>query len=532
MSFQNATLFDLGLKATMILAAAFLAAFALRRAPASTRRFVWVIAALCLLMLPVLSIALPPLRIAPATVAARKPLFAAAPSESVIVTASRELTRRAPSQTIPWLLLLWAAGALAVLGHLGAGVLRIGGLTRKASRIGIPDGASQLAATVGAGPVEFLESPRVAMPMTWGILRPRVLLPSVHVEWPAERRRLVLAHELIHVEQRDCLIQLLMQFACALYWFHPLVWLGAAQFRKERERACDDGVIRLGVNGPDYAGHLLELARSLKPGAGSVLAVAMAHQSNLESRLLALLDAKVSRRKLGLRTAIATSLAALTLLVPLASMRAQAQSGMAAVIGTVYDASGAVIPNVTVLLTNTDSHSKETAIANPAGAFQLRSIPAGQYAVEVGVPGFRMYRRNVVLKANENQRLDITMEIGNISEQVQVTAPRPAAQAVAPAKPQRIRVGGNVIAAKLISKVSPVYPEIARQKGIEGTVLLQAVISNSGSVLSLKVLNSADPDLAREATNAVGQWHYEPTLLNGQPVEVVTTITVDFHFQP
>jgi periplasmic protein TonB len=63
-------------------------------------------------------------------------------------------------------------------------------------------------------------------------------------------------------------------------------------------------------------------------------------------------------------------------------------------------------------------------------------------------------------------------------------------------------------------------------------VLLEAVISTEGNILSLKVVNSADPDLARAATTAVQQWHYQPTTLNGQPLEVVTTITVDFRLTP
>jgi protein TonB len=89
-----------------------------------------------------------------------------------------------------------------------------------------------------------------------------------------------------------------------------------------------------------------------------------------------------------------------------------------------------------------------------------------------------------------------------------------------------------VVAAQLVSKVAPIYPQYAQEKGIEGPVLLEAVISTDGSVLSLKVVNTADADLARAATAAVQQWHYQPTLLNGQPVEVVTAITVDFRLTP
>ena len=98
-----------------------------------------------------------------------------------------------------------------------------------------------------------------------------------------------------------------------------------------------------------------------------------------------------------------------------------------------------------------------------------------------------------------------------------------------PPKPtaQRIRQGGSVQAALLVNKVQPVYPPLARQTRIAGTVRLHAIISKSGSVESLEVI-SGHPLLVRAAMDAVQQWKYKPTLLNGEPVEVDTTIDVIF----
>ena len=93
--------------------------------------------------------------------------------------------------------------------------------------------------------------------------------------------------------------------------------------------------------------------------------------------------------------------------------------------------------------------------------------------------------------------------------------------------PKRIRVGGNVQTAKLINKVSPSYPPLAKQARIQGTVRLQAVIAKDGSVVELQIL-SGHPLLIAAAQDAVRQWRYQPTLLNGEPVEVVTTIDVIF----
>jgi protein TonB len=95
------------------------------------------------------------------------------------------------------------------------------------------------------------------------------------------------------------------------------------------------------------------------------------------------------------------------------------------------------------------------------------------------------------------------------------------------APPQRVRVGGNVQQAKLINMVRPVYPPLAKQARIQGTVRLQAIIDRQGNVVQLEVL-SGHPLLVNAALDAVRQWRYQPTLLNGEPVEVVTTVDVVF----
>jgi protein TonB len=94
-------------------------------------------------------------------------------------------------------------------------------------------------------------------------------------------------------------------------------------------------------------------------------------------------------------------------------------------------------------------------------------------------------------------------------------------------KLQRIRVGGNVQSAMLLRQTKPVYPPLARQARIQGTVKLQAIISRDGTIQQLQV-QSGHPLLVPNALEAVKQWVYKPTLLNGEPVEVVTVIDVNF----
>ena len=116
-------------------------------------------------------------------------------------------------------------------------------------------------------------------------------------------------------------------------------------------------------------------------------------------------------------------------------------------------------------------------------------------------------------------------------EQVDVVAkgaakPMPAEGA---GQPARIRLGGDIQAPKLLNKVQPLYPTAAKTAGIQGTVILHAIIGMEGNPLSLRVMNGQiDPELTRAAVEAVSKWRYRPTLLDGAPIEVDTTIMVNF----
>jgi hypothetical protein len=170
--------------------------------------------------------------------------------------------------------------------------------------------------------------------MAFGILNPTVLLPADASHWPFERRRDVLLHELAHVGRRDCLTQLISQAACALYWFDPLVWVAARALRGERERACDDAVVRAGARPSEYATHLLQVARDLRvPRAASLATVCMARRSQLSDRLLAILDERRSRRSVSRRFAVPAWLVATLVVIPASAfVPAGRQLGVAPII--------------------------------------------------------------------------------------------------------------------------------------------------------------------------------------------------------
>ena len=117
--------------------------------------------------------------------------------------------------------------------------------------------------------------------------------------------------------------------------------------------------------------------------------------------------------------------------------------------------------------------------------------------------------------------------IGGIIGSVPSAAPPPPPPVKEVKQVQRIRVGGNVQAANLIRKITPQYPPLAKQARVQGTVRFQAIIGKDGTIQNLQLI-SGHPLLVPAATDAVKQWLYKPTLLNGEPVEVVTQIDVNF----
>jgi TonB family protein len=164
------------------------------------------------------------------------------------------------------------------------------------------------------------------MPMTFGVLRPTVLLPEEARSWSGERRRVVLLHELAHVLRGDAATHLLARTALALHWWNPLAWTMWREFLKERERATDDLVLGAGAKASEYAGHLLEIARTMQERPASAAGVAMARRSQLEGRLLAILDGRTARRQQGRAATVAAVVVAIAVMAPVASVRAQSQA--------------------------------------------------------------------------------------------------------------------------------------------------------------------------------------------------------------
>ncbi len=224
-----------------------------------------------------------------------------------------------------WVLWGWFAGLVAGLVRTAVGLLLARRYIARAQPIRKGPWLAMLQQLRGtlriARPVQLREGLPQSSPITWGWLRPVIVVPAGSGAWPADRKRVVLLHELGHIRRCDWLAQLVGHLACRVWWFHPLVWLAAARGRRESDQAADDLVLSSGVRATSYAEQLLQIAANLSGVAllGHPLA-AIAHRSELEGRVIAILDRKRSRGVLN-RTALwALLLSSAGLIVPLATL--------------------------------------------------------------------------------------------------------------------------------------------------------------------------------------------------------------------
>jgi len=260
-------------KIALLVLGALLAAAALRRTPAHARHDLWLLVVTGTVVLGLAGLLLPA-------------VYFTVPASWAPLA---EPTRRG-AELIG---LVWAGGALVAALRFAAGLLALRRIGVHASALGGPDAPDALAAASRlaglARPVTLLVSADVQVPVTWGVRRPVVALPAAAAQWSAERLRLVLLHELLHVRRRDVLVEFFLEAVTIAFWFHPAVWLAARQLRLERERACDEAVLETGARASEYCTHLVEIMGAAARGPGLVVGAGMAAPSTLEYRVRALL---------------------------------------------------------------------------------------------------------------------------------------------------------------------------------------------------------------------------------------------------
>jgi beta-lactamase regulating signal transducer with metallopeptidase domain len=326
------------LKTAAIVCCACLVTLAMRRASASARHAIWALALGAVLAVPLISALLPDLELpvsqgGQAETAAAPVLARGEVSKSTVATegapvpvspqANRDETAVAarPWGWRIWLWSAWGLGALVVTLRWVAAWWELRNLKRRSAAL--LDGAwpqvlsglkRELKITAH---VEVRIGSDSVGPMTWGIFHRVVLLPASAADWTLDRQRAVLAHALAHVKRRDGLVRMLAQTARIAYWFNPLVWYAAYRLELERERACDDCVLRLGTDAADYADHLVAIERGLN-SAQAPASASMCNAAQLKSRLPAILEPRTRRRELSFAAFVTLSYVAAIVTVPLA----------------------------------------------------------------------------------------------------------------------------------------------------------------------------------------------------------------------
>jgi beta-lactamase regulating signal transducer with metallopeptidase domain len=336
-------------KVTLVFALGGIAALALRRSAASYRHTVWALTIAAAIALPLGMAIGPAWRVGVASITAGNThtgdtrIGASITAREAEALRSVTEVRSSPTGAEPinalaaraanagldlaeWIPVVWLLGALVILIRMVLGRLWLGRVAKQGVPLDDSDWNSLLdrerRAAAFTGNVRLLASSNVSTPLAAGLINPMILLPMNASDWSAEHRQVVLRHELAHIASGDAIVSVVAGVACAIYWFHPLAWLAVRRLRAEQEHACDDRVLALGTPAPEYAAHLLDVARSARAlGMQSFVSVAMARPSQLEGRLLAVLNDSRNRAPVTARSRVLSGAIALVLIGAISSFR-------------------------------------------------------------------------------------------------------------------------------------------------------------------------------------------------------------------
>ncbi len=299
---------------TILLGAALLFSQILRQSSAASRFRIYSLAVFGSLFFPIVLISFPrsadvPIRKEGGRLARQIPLDLP-PVTNFEATLPTVVMNDSPETVTPTVLpeIVWLVGFVLVGFHFARSIWGSRRLVRRSVVTEI-DGIREIATQFGLRrKIRVAVHPTISVPMVVGLLRPRILLPEHWSKWTEPQRRSVFVHEMAHIARADLFWHFLTKAACAVYWFHPLVWRVNRNMRIERELACDDAVLYYGVKGSDYAETLVLVANSLS-GHTAALGIAMSQTHKIESRIDAILDPTVQRKPLKKRNTMLLFLA-------------------------------------------------------------------------------------------------------------------------------------------------------------------------------------------------------------------------------
>jgi len=506
------------------------------------------------------------------------------PSSSVSVGAQ---TAPVPAGVTDWVALLgWVivAGVVLRLFWVGLGLWRLRRLSRAgiiAAPCFIHEEAQDLVRA--RAEIRYVSS---GQPVTFGFRRPVVLLPEMLRAQPAQIQQLVLCHELFHVRRRDWIWVVAEEIVKAALWFHPAVLWLIARVRLAREEVVDELTVLATAQRRAYIEALLVFADT----PSQAPAPAFARRRHLFRRMVLISKETVmSSRRILVSVATMTAVIAagawsavsvfpLTDIViaqgragapspPLPSVAGLSQVGAierqakpitpenpiprrtfsVAPQNPAVDASGVVVVSVRVVIDRqgrvAEARSAGVGARGGRGATPEPVAPPSEAFVKAAIDAVKQWQYDP--PADGPIAFDVAFAFMPGAEPRMVTHGVPAvfgapASSIPPAPPpppqpgwppNAVRVGGNMKVPMKTKHVAPVYPPIAQSANVQGVVILEALLGPDGKVQDARILRSI-PLLDQAALDAVKQWEFTPTLLNGSPVPVIMTATMQFTLQP
>ncbi len=495
----------------------------------------------------------------------------------VAVAGSQARSATVATARLDWgviVLVVLAAGVLMRLLWLAVGLVRLRRMRRVAliERPVVVDADLQPALGTRA---EIRYARDLQQPVTFGLRRPLVLLPESMRNQPPEIQRAVIGHELLHVKRRDWAWLIVEELAVCLFWFHPASWWLAARIQCAREEVVDELAVLLTGRRRTYVEALLAFADT----TSVVPTAAFARRRHLVRRI-----ALVSKEDVMSSRRIVATCAAMALIVGLGSWYAVAafplrDSGQATTAasfeaGPLELRAHAVTPeNPVPRRVHYEPVMLPDSIDSIRGNFGVkvtlddvgRVAEARYVRMQFATPGLTFEAHSAVDLRDRGTRLLEGVAKGDgrvdaaesrrtfealfdsVAASVRqwrydppfeaplsfvVDVPFSKGPEVMAFKPRQegdaLRVGGNIKSPVKIKDVKPVYPPIAREAGVAGVVIIEVRIGTDGRVEDGRVLRSI-PLLDQAALDAVKQWEFAPTLMNGVAVPIMMTVTINFY---
>jgi TonB family protein len=527
-------------KATVVIALSLMGSWLARRNRAAVRHVLLAAAFGVLIALPLASLVAPPVRLVVQSVTKGRTAEVPVSGKVPLVAPTSRVAGVAPvgawPSTSTMLLMGWIAGVALFQLPVVIGLWQV----RSMRRSGLPWRQGQLVADgLSHRRVEVLLHDAVPGAMTCGLLHPAIVLPQEAESWDAEDLNRAIVHELEHVRRGDWVSHCIARAVCAMYWFHPLVWMMWRRFAVEAERACDDAVLGRS-EATAYADQLVGLARQLSSTKAPFLA--MASRADLSTRVGAVLDGAQRRGRAGKVSVGLACVAAFALVAGIAPLRmvAAPQEAGAGPVGQFMARSSLVMQTVTVLdrngltienLTAADFALTEDGQPQKIIVFEFHPVEPnsqglqsyyllGYYANPNGDGHFR--KIEVAVKNYPQAKLDYRAGY-------YVSKPASVAPSVAnPAGAAAPRIDADTRPPVLVYKVEPDYSTEARQAKYQGSVVLTVEVDINGIVTHIHVQRSLGLGLDEKAIEAVKRWRFKPGTKNGQPTAMQTQVNVDF----